>query len=142
MHKERERFRSLKVAAQCMQAYKKTNRVLGMINRVTSYKSKAVLLTLYKSLVRLHLEYCTPAWSLSFEKDKSLLEKVQHRFTRMIPGLNALSYVERLDIQGLWSLEEGRNSADLLEFRLYGLIASFLSTNRNTRGHTLKVAKH
>ena len=50
----------LKVAAQCMQAYKKANTVLGMINR-KGFKSKAVLLTLYKSLASPHLEYCTPA---------------------------------------------------------------------------------
>ena len=72
----------LKVAAQCMQAYKKANRVLGMINRVISYKSKAVLLTLYKSLVRPQLEYCIPIWSPHYEKDKTFLEKMQHRFTK------------------------------------------------------------
>ena len=71
----------LKVAEQCMQAYKKANRVLGMNNRVISFKSKTVLLTLYKSFVRPHLEYCTPVWSPYYEKDKFLLEKVQHRFT-------------------------------------------------------------
>ena len=95
----------LKVAAQCMQAYKKANIVLGMINRVINFKSKAVLLILYKSLVRPHLEYCTPAWSPNYEKDKSLLKKVQHQFIRKILGLNALSYEDRLDIPGLWLLE-------------------------------------
>ena len=140
----------LKVAAQFMQAYKKANGVLGMINRVICFKSKAVLLTLYKSLVRSNLEYYTPAWSPFYEKDKSLLDKLRHRFTRMIPGLKALSYDGRLDILGLWSLEKRRNRAVLLEmFQMFiGIVSvSFgsifaLSTNRNTRGHTLKVAKH
>ena len=121
-----------------------------MTNCVISFKSKAVLLTLYKSLVRPHLEYYTPAWSPYYEKDKSLLEKVQHRFTRMIPGLNALSYENRLNILGLWSLEERRNRTDLLEmFKMFIGVSSVrfdsifeLSTNRNTRGHTLKVVKH
>ena len=84
-----------------MQIYKKANSAVGLISGVIRYKGKAVLLTLYKSLVRPHLEYCTPAWSTHYEKDKTLLEKVQHRFTRMIPGLNALSYEDRIDILGL-----------------------------------------
>ena len=121
-----------------------------MINRVISYKSKAILLTLYKSLVRPHLEYCTLAWSPYYEKDRSLLEKVQHRFTRMIPGLNALSYEDRLDILGLWWLEDRRNRADLLEmFKMVIEVSSvrfasiFWTINhRNNRGHILKVAKH
>ena len=47
-------------------------------------------------------------------------EQVQHRFTRMFPGLRKLSYADRLQTLGLWSLEEIRNRSDLLEvFRMY-----------------------
>ena len=139
-----------KVTEQCIQAYKKANRALGMISHVISYKSKAVLLTLYKSFVRPRLAYCILTWSSHYEKDKTLLEKVQHRFTRMILRLNELSYKDRLDILGLRSLEERRNHADLLEmFKIFGRVSYVrldsifeLSTNRNTLGHILKVAKH
>ena len=48
-------------------------------------------------------------------KDKELLEKVQRRFTRMIPGLKDVPYNERLQILGLWSLEERRIRSDLIE---------------------------
>ena len=48
---------------QCTAACNKANRVLGMINKTIVYKSKEVLLKLYKSLVRPHVEYCTPLWS-------------------------------------------------------------------------------
>jgi len=44
-----------------------------------------------------------------------LLERVQHRFTHMIPGFRQLSYETRLDRLRLWTLEERRNRADLLE---------------------------
>jgi len=44
-----------------------------------------------------------------------LLEKVQHRFTRLFPHLSSLPYEERLRQLGLWSLEERRNRADLIE---------------------------
>jgi len=41
-----------------------------------------------------------------YQKDKQLLERVQHHFTRMIPGLKQLPYHERLESLGFQSLEE------------------------------------
>ena len=32
-------------------------------------------------------EYCTVAWSPHYKKEKYLLERMQHRFTRMIPDM-------------------------------------------------------
>jgi len=40
------------------------------------------------------------------QKDKSLLEKVQQRFTRLFPELRSLSYINRLKKLKLWTLEE------------------------------------
>ena len=65
----------LKVSQQCTQAYVKANRMLGVINR-TINKSRFILLNLYKSIVRPHLEYCTAAWSPHYIKDKDLLERI------------------------------------------------------------------
>ena len=48
--------KSLKVATQCAAAAKKGNRALGMIKRNFNYRSKDVILKLYKSLVRPHLD--------------------------------------------------------------------------------------
>jgi len=39
------------------------SRMLGVINRSIKSKDRDILLSLYKSLVRPHLEYCIPAWS-------------------------------------------------------------------------------
>ena len=44
-----------------------------------------------------------------------LLEKVQRRFTRIVPGLKKLPYEERLSELELWTLEDGRVQADLIE---------------------------
>jgi len=86
-----------------------------MIRRTIVYKNMDVLLKLYKSLVRPHVEYCTPVWSPCYQKDKLLIERVQHRFTRMIFGFSKLPYCEILERLALWSLEERRNRADIIE---------------------------
>jgi len=48
---------------QCSSAYSKATKILGIINRALIYKTKEVILRLYTSAVRPHLEYCTAAWS-------------------------------------------------------------------------------
>ena len=99
---------------------------------------------MYKSFVRPHLEYCSPAWSPHYQKDKELLQRVQHRFTRMFRHLRQLDYCTRLDI---WSLEERRNRADLIKvfnimtgFSSISVDAFFEVNKDGTRGHTLKLA--
>ena len=68
--------------------YSKANRMLGLISRTMKYRNPEVLLNLYKSMVRPHLEYCSTVWSPHYIKDKMLLERVQHRFTRLFPHLS------------------------------------------------------
>ena len=66
----------LKVSFQCSEAVKKANRVLGMIRRTFTYKENHLILNLYKSLVRPHLEYCVQVWRPHLQKDIKLLEGV------------------------------------------------------------------
>ena len=106
---------TLKSSGQVIQAYNKASRMLGMMGRTIMSRSPQVLLNIYKTIVRPHLEYCTPAWSPHYKKDKELLERVQHRFTRFFKHLRKLEYTDRLRSLGMWSLEERRNRADLIE---------------------------
>jgi len=62
------------------------NRVWGIIRSTISYKEQWMTVNLYKSLVRPHLEQCVSVWSPHYQKDKELLERMQHRFTKMIEG--------------------------------------------------------
>jgi len=45
------------------QAVKKANRMLGVIKKNFTDRSKETIMPLYRSLVRPHLEYCAPIWS-------------------------------------------------------------------------------
>ena len=78
------------------------------------------MLSLYKTLVRPHVEYCSSVWNPYYSKDKELLEKVQHRYTKMIINMQDKAYEERLQCLGLWTLEERRNRQDLIEvFKMF-----------------------
>ena len=46
-------------------------------------------------------EYCVSAWSPHYVKDKNTLEHIQHRFTKLVPGLQELTYAERIEKLGL-----------------------------------------
>jgi len=89
----------LKCSQQCEYAYNKANRVMGMIRRTITYKEPRIMLSLYKTLLRPHVEYCCCAWNPSYKKHKELLEKIQHRFTKMI--MREKTYEERLKLLGL-----------------------------------------
>ena len=107
---------NLKVADHCHYASNKANKILGLIKRTIKHRNTTVMVQLYKSLVRPHLEYCSPVWNPYYNKDKAMLENVQHRFTRLFPELRAMCYEAGLQILRLWSqLEERRNRSDLIE---------------------------
>ena len=61
------------------------------------------------------MAYCVQFWSPYYRKDIIKLERVQKRFTRMLPGLDGLSYKERLDRLGHFSLVCRRLRGDLIE---------------------------
>ena len=69
-----------------------------MIRRNITYKDKRLIVPLYKAIVRPHLEYCIQAWSPYLRKDIDMLEKIQRRATKLIPGLRDLRYEELLKV--------------------------------------------
>ena len=128
----------------------KANSIVGRINRTFMYMDVDMFKTIYKTLVRPHLEYAVQSWSPFLKKDINTLERVQRRATSIVPELAGLSYEDRLKALGLTTLEERRVRGDLIEVykMTHGLtnidFSQFFSLNpggpgTTTRGHQLKL---
>ena len=139
---------NLKVEGQCAKATNEANIILGLINRNFKSKSRKIILPLYKSLVRPHLDYCVQAWRPHLIKDITKLERVQRRATKSIEEVKGLPYHARLQRLKLTTLETRRLRGDLIEvFKIFSGLDNlnpedfFAIINTNTRGHSLKLFK-
>jgi len=105
---------SMKWSEHCGKAAATATRVLAQIARAFSYRDRSTFMRLYKSYVRPHLEFASPAWSPWLVRDMDALEKVQKKAVGMVGGLKGATYEEKLVELGLQSLSERRREADLL----------------------------
>ena len=100
----------------------------------------------FKTYIRPTLETNTVVFSPHTIECVDILERVQRRFTKYLPGLWDMSYADRMKFLGIKSLEERRIFFDIMF--LYKVITghtnlnpdSFFKFNTNqTRGHSLKI---
>ena len=103
----------LGMSQQCALAAQKANRILGCKKRSVASRARDVILLLYSALVRPHQERCILMWSPWYKRDMDLLECMQRRATKMIQGMEHLSYKDRLRELGLCSLGKKRQREDL-----------------------------
>lgn len=93
----------------------KANSMVGLIKRTTGkLAAPNVMSKLFETLVRSHLEYCSPVWSPRNKRDIVLIERVQRGFTKCILKNLELNYKERLLHLGLLPLSFRREMSDLL----------------------------
>ena len=86
----------------------------GWIFSAFKCRSREVLLTLYKALVRPLLEYCCLVWSPTKVSEIKAVENVQRAFTRKIYGMRELDYWEWLKSLKLMSLQRRRQRYELI----------------------------
>ena len=130
----------LEFSNHCSVISKKAFQKCALIHKTFSYKSRDFLLALYKTYVRPQVEYCSTVWNPHLLRDINLIESVQRRFTRSIPGLSQLGYRQRLKCLKLETLEYRRLCSDLVQcFKIIngldGLIFEEFFTFKSFRYH-------
>ena len=126
----------------------KANRLVGLIRRSFSFLDKDVMRQLFTAIVRPHLEFANVVWSPRYKREEEMIEKVQERATKCIPGMKNLSYEDRLKVMKLPSLKYRRKRGDLIEtykytHSYYNVNANLLKRDdkSNLRGHSYKLSK-
>ena len=143
---------NLKLHDHTIYAANKANRMLGMLRKTFSHFNTELLKILYTTFVRPHLEFAVSACNPYATGDIELLEKVQHRATRLVRSLREISYPERLEVLGLTTLEKRRVRGDLIQtFKILNGIddvmwctpSSFETRHEAylTRGHSFKLTR-
>ena len=69
----------------------KANQMMGMVRRSIVYMDPENFCWLYEVVVRLHLEYVNAVWCPLRKKEIIMIENVQRRATKMVPGLKDLT---------------------------------------------------
>ena len=140
---------TLHPSVQCQKSYAKAMQSLATIKRTFKYITKESFNILYKTYIQPHIEYCVQAWSPYYAKDIDLLEKVQHRATKLLPQLANLPYQQRIQRLKMYSLYCRRQRGDLIE--TFKILKRYLDVNHSnfftlspidfTRGHDYKLFK-
>jgi len=89
---------------------------------------KPLMKQLYTSLVRTHLEFGNVIWNPCLKGEIDLMERVQHRTTRMIPGLAKQDYEARLEKK---SQRRRHRNVQLPAWIIHGWLFTYASTSQN-----------
>ena len=130
---------------------KKANRVNYQIVKNICYKTKLIMVPLFKALVRPILEYANAVWNTNLRKHVDDIKKVQRKFTKFISEVRFLEYEDRLTALKLPSLEYRRLRGDLIEMykithniydpKTTNLLFTYSNNQQGLRQHIYKVNK-
>ena len=70
----------------------KATSMFGQLRRTIQCLNQKMFISLYKTLVRTHLDYTSSVWPPYKAKDIKILQNVQRRCTRLLPYLKDLPY--------------------------------------------------
>jgi hypothetical protein len=83
----------------------RARQMCGWTLSVFKSRDRTVMLTLYKSLIRSILDYCSPLWAPVAIGQIQLVESVQRTFTSRISNMRELNYWDRLKELHLMSIQ-------------------------------------
>ena len=99
----------------CKGLITKCNRTMSMIKRAVGFNAPVnVTTSLYRTLVRSNLEYCSSVWSPSTVSDTKAIESIQRAATRYILNYPEIKYDQRCTMHHLHPLSYRREITDLL----------------------------
>ena len=140
---------SLKFHTHSSTAAKKANQMLGVIKKTYCSRDAISMSTLYKSMVRPHLEYGNAIWGPFYAGDAIKIESVQRRATKLVLELKDQPYETRLRALNLPSLYYRRKRGDMiLAYKIMnGMVRIdadelFIPSRLpHTRGHHQRISK-
>lgn len=91
-----------------------SNKLVGWALRTFRRRSKAVMMTIWKSLIQPKLDYCSQLWSPNDQTSILKIENVARHFTAQVSGLDDQDYWERLHSLRLYSQERRRERYQII----------------------------
>ena len=86
-----------------------------MLKKAFVSRTLVIWKTLYTTYIRPHLEFAISAWKPYLKKDITILERVQHRVTKIVFNIKHLNYEDRCRAFGLSTLARRRHRGDLIQ---------------------------
>ena len=110
------------MSKQCASGCKLASFRLKQLDIAFSCKIRSFRVNMFKTYIRPILEYSSQVWSPYLVRDIDKIERIQRRFTKSLPGLSNLSYLDRLKELDTNTLED-----------------FFDNGSSRTRGHRYKI---
>ena len=97
-----------------------------LVEEILKVFVEGLILFLYWTYIRPHLECCAPSWSPYLAKDIYSLKQIQHHATKLVKSLSTLPYEDRPVSLQLQSLYCCRQHGDLFEtFKIWIILQMF-----------------
>ena len=106
---------------------KKATSMFALVRRTFKFLDEHMFQHLYKALCRSHFDSCSAVWAPYQIEHIKLIEGVQRRVTKQIPGFRDMSYEDRLTKLKLPTLCYRRLRGDLIE--VYKILNSYYDPN-------------